>query len=169
MKNEIASMNLSASESGLEHLAKQGDAGAFAALFESHKTRVYSLCRQSALSGPDAEQLTQDIFLEAFRNLAASPTDQLGDTSFSAHLHSSAMNRIQMYERKVRLSAPFLDHLVKLAIEPVGGRRTVFSNERAQSRNNNNNHEDSSQSAWSYWSSLMARFVRPRQTAKALS
>jgi DNA-directed RNA polymerase specialized sigma24 family protein len=182
MKSETLPMNVPTSETGLARLARQGDAGAFAALFDSHKAAVYSLCRRSALSAHDAEQLTQDIFLDAFRSLVDCPKDRdladhsrdkddLSGTSFSAYLHSSAMNRIQMYERKMRLSAPFLDHLVELAIEPVGPHRVVFSDEQTQSRNNNrnNNDDESSPSLWSSWSSLIAKFVRPRQPAKALS
>jgi DNA-directed RNA polymerase specialized sigma24 family protein len=169
MKNETVPMNISASEAELAHLAQQGHLGAFVALFDSHKTTVYSLCQQSTLSAPDAEQLTQDIFLDAFRNLAACPKCELDDASFLGRLHSSAVNRIQIYERKARLSAPFLDHLVKLAVVPVERHRAPLAGKRAHSRNNRNNNEESGQSPWPSWSSVFAKFVRPRQPVKAIS
>ncbi|MGA7687197.1 MAG: hypothetical protein WCC32_13065 [Terriglobales bacterium] len=174
MKNEALPMNVSASEAELVHLVQQGDISAFAVLFDSHKATVYSLCQQSALSAPDAEQLTQDIFLDAFRNLAACPKDELEDASFLDRLHSSAVNRIQMYERRMRLSAPFLDHLVKLAVEPVEPHRAAFADNRARSRNNrarsrNNNDNETSEALWTSWSCVLAKFIRPRQPAKALS
>jgi DNA-directed RNA polymerase specialized sigma24 family protein len=167
MKNETVPMNISASEAEIARLVQQGHLGAFASLFDSHKATVYSLCQQSAFSAPDAEQLTQDIFLDAFRNLAACPTDDLGDTSFLARLHSSAVNRIQIYERRMRLSAPFLDHLVKLAVEPIEPRRAPLADKRVRSRNSNN--DESNQSLWPSWPSVLAKFIRPRQPVKALS
>ena len=167
MKNEALPMYISSSEAELARLVQQGHLGAFAALFDSHKATVYSLCQQSAFSAQDAEQLTQDIFLDAFRNLAACPKDELSDASFLARLHSSSVNRIQMYERRMRLSAPFLDHLVTLAVEPIEPHRAPPPEMRARASNNNSN--ESSHSFWSSWPLVLARFIRPRQPAKALS
>jgi DNA-directed RNA polymerase specialized sigma24 family protein len=166
MKNEALPMNVSASEAELARLVQQGDIDAFAALFDSHKATVYSLCQQSALSAPDAEQLTQDIFLDAFRNLTACTKDELNDASFLDRLHSSVVSRIQMYERRMRLSAPFLDHLVTLAVEPIEPHRAPFADKRVRSRDNN---DGASASLWSSWPSVLAKFIRPRQPAKALS
>jgi len=108
-------LNLSISEAELTRLAQQGHLGAYAALFDLHKSSVYSLCLRSAGSVADAEQLIQAIFLDVFRGLAASPSD----AAFSELLYRAADSRIEMRERKNHLAAPFLDHLVELAGEPV--------------------------------------------------
>ena len=65
MKKEIPPSNLLAHDrkTELAHLAQLGHVGAFSALFELHKATVYSLCLRTTNSVPDAEQLTQDIFL----------------------------------------------------------------------------------------------------------
>ena len=49
--------------------AKKGDAQACFELFESHSKRVYSLTLQLTADVTAAENLTQNIFIEAFRGL----------------------------------------------------------------------------------------------------
>ncbi len=125
-------INLSMSEAELVRLAREGHIGAFATLFELHKTSVYSLCRESISSVADAEEMIQDIFLDVFRTLAACPDG----ANFSEMLYRAADSRIQMHERTAHLSAPFLDHLVALAGEPVVAPRSPgrFARIRAQLR-----------------------------------
>ncbi|MGA9474810.1 MAG: sigma factor [Terriglobales bacterium] len=113
MRNE--SSNLSISEAELTRLAQKGHIGAFATLFDLHKSSVYSLCRHSTNSIAEAEQLIQAVFLDAFRRLASSPAG----ASFSELLYRAAENRIEMRERKNHLTASFVDHLMALATEPV--------------------------------------------------
>lgn len=113
MRNETT--NLSMSEAELARLAHDGHIGAFAALFDLHKASLYSLCRQTTGSVFGAEALIQDIFLDVFRALAACSSG----VNFSELLYRAADNRIQVQERTALLSAPFLDHLVELAADPV--------------------------------------------------
>jgi RNA polymerase sigma-70 factor (ECF subfamily) len=49
--------------------AQHGEEMAFAALFELHKQRVYSLCLCLAGDAEKAEDLTQETFLQVFRQL----------------------------------------------------------------------------------------------------
>ena len=49
--------------------AQRGDADAFAFLFQSQKARVYSLCLRMTNNVAEAEDLTQDAFLQVFRKL----------------------------------------------------------------------------------------------------
>jgi RNA polymerase sigma-70 factor, ECF subfamily len=48
-----------------------GDSGAWTELVKAHHRRVYSLCYRFTGSSHDAEDLTQDVFLKVYGNLAA--------------------------------------------------------------------------------------------------
>jgi hypothetical protein len=82
---------------------KEGHEQAFFGLFELHRRRVYSLCLQLIGSVPEAEELTRDIFMEAFRKLNA-----LGDdAAFSKWLYHNAVNAVLMrlHQRDARESS----------------------------------------------------------------
>ena len=49
--------------------AQEGDADAFASLFYAHKARIYSVCLRMTNNTAEAEDLTQDAFLQVFRKL----------------------------------------------------------------------------------------------------
>ncbi len=51
-----------------------GDSGAWAELVREHHRRVYGLCYRFTGSAADAEDLTQDVFLKIFSNLASFDT-----------------------------------------------------------------------------------------------
>ncbi len=48
-----------------------GDSGAWAELVRTHHRRVYGLCYRFTGNAADAEDLTQDVFLKIFSNLAS--------------------------------------------------------------------------------------------------
>ncbi|MGC2162354.1 MAG: sigma-70 family RNA polymerase sigma factor [Silvibacterium sp.] len=48
-----------------------GDSGAWTELVKTHHRRVYALCYRFTGSSHDAEDLTQDVFLKVYGNLAA--------------------------------------------------------------------------------------------------
>jgi len=48
-----------------------GDSGAWAEMVRTHHKRVYGLCYRFTGSVPDAEDLTQDVFLKIYSNLAS--------------------------------------------------------------------------------------------------
>jgi RNA polymerase sigma-70 factor (ECF subfamily) len=50
---------------------RRGDAQAWADLVQSHHGLVYSLCYHFTRSVPDAEDLTQDVFIKIYGNLAS--------------------------------------------------------------------------------------------------
>ena len=50
--------------------AQEGDADAFASLFHQHKARIYSVCLRMTNNTAEAEDLTQDAFLQVFRKLS---------------------------------------------------------------------------------------------------
>ncbi len=48
-----------------------GDSAAWAELVRAHHRRVYGLCYRFTASAPDAEDLTQDVFLKIYSNLGS--------------------------------------------------------------------------------------------------
>ena len=52
-----------------------GDSGAWAELVRTHHRRVYGLCYRFTGNAADAEDLTQDVFLKIYSNLASFDTD----------------------------------------------------------------------------------------------
>jgi len=85
--------------------AQSGDADAFAALFYAHKPRVYSLCLRMTNNTAEAEDLTQDAFLQVFRKLATFR----GDSALSTWLYRVAVNTVLMHFRKKGLRQVSLD------------------------------------------------------------
>ncbi|HWY56110.1 MAG TPA: sigma-70 family RNA polymerase sigma factor [Terriglobales bacterium] len=85
--------------------AQQGDSDAFATLFHAHKARIYSVCLRMTNNAAEAEDLTQDAFLQVFRKIATFR----GDSAFSTWLHRIAVNTVLMHFRKKSLSQISLD------------------------------------------------------------
>ncbi len=84
------------SESSLIQRAQQGDEDAFAALYQIHKKRVYSVCLQMTKDVADAEDLTQEAFLQVFRSVHSFR----GDSAFSTWLYRIAVNTVLMKLRR---------------------------------------------------------------------
>lgn len=91
------------SEAGLIRRAQSGDEHAFASLYQLHKKRVYSVCLQMTKDVADAEDLTQDAFLQVFRSISSFR----GDSAFSTWLYRIAVNTVLMKLRR-RKSPPLV-------------------------------------------------------------
>lgn len=76
--------------------AQIGDGEAFAMLYGSHKRRVYSLCLRMVGNTAEAEDLTQEAFLQLYRKISTFR----GESAFSTWLHRLAVNVVLMYLRK---------------------------------------------------------------------
>jgi len=85
--------------------AQHGDSDAFATLFYAHKARIYSVCLRMTNNAAEAEDLTQDAFLQVFRKIATFR----GDSAFSTWLHRIAVNTVLMHFRRKSLSQVSLD------------------------------------------------------------
>ena len=85
--------------------AKQGDAEAFEFLYNLHKRRVYSLCLRMTANTAQAEDLTQEAFLQLFRKIGTFR----GESAFSTWLHRMAVNVVLMQLRKKSLPVVPLD------------------------------------------------------------
>jgi RNA polymerase sigma-70 factor, ECF subfamily len=93
------------SASDLIKRAQEGDSDAFGILFHTHKARVYSVCLRMTSNIAEAEDLTQDAFLQVFRKIRKFR----GDSAFSTWLHRIAVNTVLMHFRKRLLSQVSLD------------------------------------------------------------
>ena len=91
------------SERSLVQRAQRGDEAAFATLFQLHKKRVYSVCLQMTKDVADAEDLTQEAFMQVFRSI----NSFRGDSAFSTWLYRVAVNTVLMKLRR-RKSPPVL-------------------------------------------------------------
>jgi RNA polymerase sigma-70 factor, ECF subfamily len=85
--------------------AQRGDADAFASLFHQHKARIYSVCLRMTNNTAEAEDLTQDAFLQVFRKLSTFR----GDSALSTWLYRIAVNTVLMHFRKKALRQISLD------------------------------------------------------------
>jgi RNA polymerase sigma-70 factor (ECF subfamily) len=84
------------SDADLVRLALAGNEDAFATLFNAHRTKVYSLCLRMTSNTAEAEDLTQDAFLQVFRKLGTFR----GDSALSTWLYRVAVNTVLMHFRK---------------------------------------------------------------------
>jgi len=88
-------------DQGLIQRAQQGDQQAFGALFEMHKKRVYSVCLLMTKDVAEAEDLTQEAFLQVFRTIGTFR----GEAAFSTWLYRIAVNTVLMKLRSQKSRA----------------------------------------------------------------
>lgn len=93
------------SEAEAIRLAIDGDQNAFERLYELHSRRVYSLCLRLAGNPTDAEDLTQEAFLQLFRKIHTFR----GESRFSTWLHRLTLNVVLMKRRRKRHPEVSLD------------------------------------------------------------
>ena len=78
--------------------AAAGDADAFRVLYQGHVGRVHAVCLRLVADALTAEELTQEVFVQAWRGLASFR----GDSSFGTWLHRLAVNVTLMHLRAAR-------------------------------------------------------------------
>lgn len=97
----VAELTMSESESRddtslLVARAQAGDKAAFALLYRGHVARVHALCRRMTGDAGLAEELTQDAFVQAWRQLHSFR----GEARFATWLHRVAVNTVLTWQRK---------------------------------------------------------------------
>jgi RNA polymerase sigma-70 factor (ECF subfamily) len=85
--------------------AQRGEESAFEALFCRNKQRVYAVCLRMIGNTAEAEELTQEAFLQMFRKLDTFR----GDSAFSTWLHRVSVNTVLMRLRKKNLQVMSLE------------------------------------------------------------
>ena len=106
-------------ESEAIRLAQAGNAAAFERLYRLLNRRVYSLCLRMVGNTAEAEDLTQEAFLQLFRKIATFR----GESAFSTWLHRLAVNVVLMRLRKKSATESSLDEMTEPDEESGGPRR----------------------------------------------
>ena len=88
-------------------MAQRGDAAAFELLYRLHCRRVYALCLRIARDPNEAEDLTQEAFLQLFRKIDTFR----GESAFSSWLYRLTANIALMRFRKKKLNSTSLEQL----------------------------------------------------------
>lgn len=80
----------------LAQKAAAGNVAAFELLYSRYHRRTYSLCLRMMNSATEAEDLTQEVFIQLFRKIGSFR----GDSAFSTWLHRMTVNQVLMHFRR---------------------------------------------------------------------
>lgn len=91
-----AAFNSATADIDLCRLATDGNLAAFEVLYQRYNRRTYSLCLRMTNSQTEAEDLTQEVFIQLFRKIGSFR----GDSAFSTWLHRMTVNQVLMHFRR---------------------------------------------------------------------
>ena len=80
----------------LTQAAAKGNMAAFEEIYNRHHRRVYSICLRMLQNATEAEDLTQDVFIQLYRKIGSFR----GDSAFTTWLHRLTVNQVLMHFRK---------------------------------------------------------------------
>ncbi|MCY7376494.1 MAG: RNA polymerase sigma factor [Pyrinomonadaceae bacterium] len=80
----------------LTQAAANGNMTAFEEIYSRHHRRVYSICLRMLQNATEAEDLTQDVFIQLHRKIGSFR----GDSAFTTWLHRLTVNQVLMHFRK---------------------------------------------------------------------
>jgi RNA polymerase sigma-70 factor (ECF subfamily) len=86
----------SATDLDLCKMAASGDLAAFELIYQRHHRRTYSVTLRMTRSPSEAEDLTQEVFLQLFRKVGTFR----GGSAFSTWLHRLTVNQVLMHFRR---------------------------------------------------------------------
>lgn len=93
---ETETIEVDAPDFRLTKLAALGNIAAFELLYERYHRRTYSLCLRMMSNPTEAEDLTQEVFIQLFRKIGSFR----GDSAFSTWLHRMTVNQVLMHFRR---------------------------------------------------------------------
>lgn len=105
--NKLVTSGLSEQE--MISRAQRGDADCFGSLYGMYKRRVYPLCLRMTGNTADAEDLTQEAFLQLYRKISTFR----GESAFSTWLHRLTVNVVLMHLRKKSLPQVSLEEMLE--------------------------------------------------------
>ena len=91
-----APLDPKAADLDLCRMAEAGNIAAFELLYERYHRRTYSLCLRMTSNQTEAEDLTQEVFIQLFRKVGSFR----GDSAFSTWLHRLTVNQVLMHFRR---------------------------------------------------------------------
>lgn len=92
-------------------LAQRGDTAAFEYLYKAHCKRVYGVCLRMIRNPAEAEDLTQQTFLQLFRKIETFR----GESNFSTWLYRVTVNVVLLHMRRQRPAAAVVEDLDQYA------------------------------------------------------
>ena len=122
MSQQLEPTAVRKSDMELLRLAQEGNEEAMASIFRSNQAKIYSVCLRMTGNPAEADDLTQDSFLQVFRKLGAFR----GESALSTWIYRVAVNTILMHFRKRKVRLLPLE-------EPLAGQRTLPSPELGRS------------------------------------
>ena len=90
--------NSEMSETEAIERVKNGDLAGLETLYALHRSLIYSMCLRCTNNVFDAEDLTQDVFLQVARKV----NTFRGDSQFTSWLYSVALNVVRLHARQGR-------------------------------------------------------------------
>jgi len=101
----------------------RGDLLPFEELFKLYHGKVYAVCLRMTGNPAEAEDLSQEVFVQVFRKLGTFR----GESAFSTWLHRLTVNQVLMYFRKSRSRREQLTEDGQLPERIVKGRNALTS------------------------------------------
>ena len=93
--------------------ATAGDMDCFEALYHHHKRRIFSLCLRMTSNHAEAEDFTQEAFIQLYRKIGTFR----GESAFSTWLHRLSVNIILMSWRRKGLNEVSLEETLESQAE----------------------------------------------------
>ena len=103
--------------------APSGQMQRFGGLFKLHNRRVYAVCLRMTGNTAEAEDLSQEVFVQVFRKLGTFR----GESAFSTWLHRLTVNQVLMHFRKTRSRREQLTEDGEMPERTVRGRNVPTS------------------------------------------
>lgn len=101
----------------LTQLAAGGNMPAFEEIYNRHHRRVYSICLRMLQNATEAEDLTQDVFIQLHRKIGSFR----GDSAFTTWLHRLTVNQVLMHFRKRNVKFEKTTEEGETPVQIVGG------------------------------------------------
>lgn len=101
----------------LTKLSAKGDMMAFEEIYNRHHRRVYSICLRMLQNTTEAEDLTQDVFIQLHRKIGSFR----GDSAFTTWLHRLTVNQVLMHFRKRNVKFEKTTEEGETPVQIVGG------------------------------------------------
>jgi RNA polymerase sigma-70 factor (ECF subfamily) len=117
INNEIIKDVTLSSDFDLTKAAAQGNMAAFEEVYQRHHRRVYSICLRMLQNATEAEDLTQDVFIQLYRKIGSFR----GDSAFTTWLHRLTVNQVLMHFRKRNVKFEKTTEEGETPVQVVGG------------------------------------------------
>ena len=110
-------------DSGKNERRLRGDLESFEELFKLHHRRVYAVCLRMTGNSAEAEDLSQEVFVQVFRKLDTFR----GESAFTTWLHRLTVNHVLMHFRKNRSRKEQLTEDGELPEQVIKARNVITS------------------------------------------